>query len=224
MLAPGTDVPRLLIAGASMSVIERFRQAWTETTPGGDLASAESVRALLATSAQLRPEFVVLPYPWVRDAGLDLISRLSCGGRTRVLVLGGEFENLALLRALAAGLDGSVGETPSVDTIVRLIRALRSGEAWISRRRVVEMLRALPTAEEPERSGTWRRLPSLTEREHAVLQEVLAGLPNKEIARRLDIAEHTVKVHLQNLYAKLGVHRRVELITAFAAQWQLQRG
>lgn len=67
-----------------------------------------------------------------------------------------------------------------------------------------------------ERLDVWLDLPSLTAREHGVLKKILDGKPNKSIAYDLGISEKTDKIHLQHLYRKLGVHRRVDLLKAFA--------
>lgn len=54
----------------------------------------------------------------------------------------------------------------------------------------------------------------LSPREHAVLRQLCEGLSNKEIARALSVSENTVKTHLANIYAKLGVGRRTEALRA----------
>jgi two-component system, NarL family, nitrate/nitrite response regulator NarL len=55
--------------------------------------------------------------------------------------------------------------------------------------------------------------PSLTPREHEVLELLAAGLSNKRAARQLGVSEHTVKFHAQALYAKLGVSSRAAAVT-----------
>lgn len=55
-------------------------------------------------------------------------------------------------------------------------------------------------------------VPELSQREHEVLRQLAEGLSNKEIARALSVSENTVKTHLANLYAKLGVSRRTEAL------------
>jgi two-component system nitrate/nitrite response regulator NarL len=55
-------------------------------------------------------------------------------------------------------------------------------------------------------------LRQLTPRENAVVRSVLCGHSNKEIARALGIAEHTVKIHLHHVYAKLHLHGRLDLV------------
>ncbi len=53
----------------------------------------------------------------------------------------------------------------------------------------------------------------LTPREHEVLELISLGLPNKTIARQLNISEHTVKFHISSIYAKLGAHSRAEAVS-----------
>ena len=68
----------------------------------------------------------------------------------------------------------------------------------------------------PAVTGQNRAQPAedLTPRELDVLRLVAEGLPNKEIAHRLDISEHTVKFHVNALLRKLGAHSRTEAVTA----------
>lgn len=65
------------------------------------------------------------------------------------------------------------------------------------------------------RSQTLERLASLTKREQAVLRLVAQGVSTKDVADRLGISENTVRTHMQNLYAKLGMHSRLDA-TRFA--------
>jgi DNA-binding CsgD family transcriptional regulator len=62
--------------------------------------------------------------------------------------------------------------------------------------------------------------PELSPREQTVLRLLAQGLSNKELARELSVSENTIKTHLANLYAKLGVGRRTEALAA-ARRWRL---
>ena len=55
-------------------------------------------------------------------------------------------------------------------------------------------------------------IESLTSREHDVFALLADGLPNRDIAARLDISEHTVKFHLASIFGKLGVSTRTEAV------------
>jgi DNA-binding NarL/FixJ family response regulator len=60
-------------------------------------------------------------------------------------------------------------------------------------------------------------LRSLTARERVVLKLLAEGLPLRAIARRLEVRQNTIRTHMQNLYAKLGAHSRLDVVR-FAAQ------
>jgi DNA-binding CsgD family transcriptional regulator len=78
--------------------------------------------------------------------------------------------------------------------------------------RFAEPMLARLDAQVPPSIGPPEPAPSLTPRERQVLGMVAEGLPNKIIAARLGISEHTVKTHLAALFAKLGVNTRAEAV------------
>jgi two-component system, NarL family, nitrate/nitrite response regulator NarL len=75
-----------------------------------------------------------------------------------------------------------------------------------------------PTEQVPEeRPDGVRILRRLTSRERLILKLLAEGLSVRDIARRLDVSQHTIRTHMQNLYAKLGAHSRLDVVR-FAAQ------
>jgi DNA-binding NarL/FixJ family response regulator len=82
---------------------------------------------------------------------------------------------------------------------------------------------ATGTATHEVSRGDIELLHALTKRERSVLRLLAEGLEPDEIAERLSISRHTVRTHLQNLYRKLGLHRRVEVVH-FAARHGLLGG
>ncbi len=78
--------------------------------------------------------------------------------------------------------------------------------------RALPPVAATPLSDEPEVLGP------LTDREREVLQLVALGLPNKAIARRLNVTEHTVKFHVGSILAKMGASSRTEAVTRAARQ------
>lgn len=179
------------------------------------LVGLESPAFVVAAVAARDPRFVLLPATWLVQDSLDLLDQLrGVNTSASVLLVGQELPPMTLLAAMRRGLRGVLSEEASVDQLGRALAATLTGDLWFSRRRLLEMmlLAAAPTA--PTADGTWRNLPALTEREHAVLGQLLEGKTNKDIARALDISEQTVKIHLQHVYRKLGVHRRMDLLRA----------
>lgn len=95
------------------------------------------------------------------------------------------------------------------DELAAGILAVAEG-LWVGAPGLVEGLMRLPKGEES--LGEESLIEPLTAREMEVLQNMAAGLANKQIALALSISEHTVKFHLSSLYAKLGVSSRTEAV------------
>jgi DNA-binding NarL/FixJ family response regulator len=113
---------------------------------------------------------------------------------------------------------GYIADDCHLDTLVRTITAVAGNDVSLPRTMLVralseaESLRASmrPAGSASRGSNAIRTL--LTRRERQILRLVQFGLTNKEVGRQLAIQEDTVKKHLRNVYAKLGVHRRVQLM------------
>jgi DNA-binding NarL/FixJ family response regulator len=111
------------------------------------------------------------------------------------------------LRAHANDDDGGfaiLARDASGDEIVAAVHAVAAGMAVVQARTLRETASA-PAAE--------RSTERLSPRERDVLGELARGAPNKQIAARLGISEHTVKFHIGSIFAKLGVASRTEAVT-----------
>jgi len=108
-------------------------------------------------------------------------------------------------RALQAGCQAYLTKDVLHDDLLKAIRAVDAGGTFLP----------------PSVAATASQLPApdLSAREIEVLSLIVEGLANKEIAYRLNIAEHTVKNHVKNILAKLGVADRTQAATA-----AIQRG
>jgi len=118
----------------------------------------------------------------------------------RILALTTYEGDADIRRALEAGARGYLLKDMLLTEVIRAVRAVHRGE------RVIPTAVAARLAEFPERSD-------LTERELEVLQLVARGLSNKEVARVIGRTDETVKIHLKNTFAKLGVADRTEAVT-----------
>jgi DNA-binding NarL/FixJ family response regulator len=124
---------------------------------------------------------------------------------SHVLVLTSFSDQTRILDALAAGADGYLLKHTDPDDIADAIRAVHAGGSPLDPK-------AARTLLESRRQRA--QVPDLTDREREVLLLVREGLANKQIARRLGIAERTVKAHLTNVFQRLGVTDRTQ-----AALW-----
>jgi DNA-binding NarL/FixJ family response regulator len=108
-------------------------------------------------------------------------------------------------RALAAGVQAYLTKDVLHDELLKAIRAVHAGQTYLS------STAAAVAAQMPR--------PDLSAREVQVLELIVRGLANKQIAYSLNIAEHTVKNHVKNILSKLGVQDRTQAATA-----AIQRG
>lgn len=123
-----------------------------------------------------------------------------------------------LIRALQMGATGYVLKGCSEDELIAAIEQIREGGAPISpllARMLLKQFRAAGAEAGAVADGP---VPVLSERETDVLRLVAQGYVNKEIAQRLGIGVSTVSTHVKNLYRKLAVHTRVQVVRAAQAR------
>ncbi len=123
-------------------------------------------------------------------------------------ILDRELSKEDLLRLLWLKIDGFVpyGEVPR--TLLAALHSVAQGNIWISR----EVLREYVQCAREARWGNSSRLESMTNREIQILELVGRRLSNKEIADILHVRESTVKFHLSNIYSKLQISNRHDII------------
>ena len=125
--------------------------------------------------------------------------------QVQVLALTSFKEGELIKNALEAGAIGYLLKDVSADDLVRAIRGAYAGRATLS----TEVAQALvETANQPPPPGL-----NLTERERDVLALMVEGLNNTQIAGRLTVSPSTIKSHVSNILAKLGVASRTEAVT-----------
>jgi DNA-binding NarL/FixJ family response regulator len=126
----------------------------------------------------------------------------------RVFLVGATTADLEALAAHAARVAG-------LEVVGRaLASAIDSGAVVIPAAvdAVLSRPRRDPGSDDPPRRRRVELFEPLTPRERAVLALVADGLPNREIARALEISEHTVKFHLSSIFGKLGAASRTEAV------------
>jgi DNA-binding NarL/FixJ family response regulator len=159
----------------------------------------------LEAAAQLRPDVVLMDLVMPRLDGVtamrSLRERLP---HARVIVLTSFVDDDKLLPALRAGAAGYLLKNAEPQELARAVRAAHAGEVLLDSVVAARLVEALAGG------GDEDPLDRLTPREHEVLQLIGRGLPNKQIARELDLSERTVKTHVGHVLAKLGVADRTQ--------------
>jgi DNA-binding NarL/FixJ family response regulator len=163
----------------------------------------------LAAVRRYHPDVLILDVRMPRKDGLAVLRVLHRDRLpTKVVLLAAVLEEEEVLEALRLGVRGMVLKELAPQMVVQCARKVHAGEKWFEKHafgRAVDIL-LQREAGEREAAGV------LTPREIEMVAMVARGLRNKEMSERLAISEGTVKIHLHNIYKKLKVENRVELI------------
>ena len=170
------------------------------------VAQAENGERAVALFREHQPDVVLMDLRMPLVDGVEAIRRIvEEFPAARILALTTYEGDADIRRALDAGARGYLLKDMLLSDVISAIRTVQRGE------RVIPAAVAVRLAEFPERSD-------LTERELEVLQLVAKGLSNKEAARAIGRMDETVKIHLKNIFAKLGVADRTEAVTVALAR------
>ncbi len=172
---------------------------------------------------QLQPQVILLDNHLPGVLGVDAIAGLRQASPTsRVVMLTVSEDGQDLATALRNGAQGYLLKTMDGELLFEAIRRAARGEPVVSPELLGKLVTAFQSQGAPEPAavaegaqGTPAAAASpspspLSPREEEVLREIAQGASNKEIARRLDIAETTVKIHVQHILRKLGLSSRVQ--------------
>jgi DNA-binding NarL/FixJ family response regulator len=130
-----------------------------------------------------------------------------------VVILTTLADDTSIIGALSAGARGYLTKDAGRSDIARALHAAASGQSILDHNVQAALLRASDSRSEPVASSLQRPLPDgLTVREAEVLELVAQGLTNPQIADTLFVSAHTVKTHINRIFAKTGSANRAEAI------------
>jgi two-component system nitrate/nitrite response regulator NarL len=167
-------------------------------------ASVEDALRILATTPV---DIILLDFDLGRERGTDFLAKARDAGFSgKVLVVTAGLSDNDAAQLISRGAAGIFLKHSSPELLSKSIRTVMAGEAWLEQRYLAALLRMRAKNAEEDAKG------NLTERERSVLQGVVEGLANKEIAERLQVSESAVKGILQQLFNKTGVRNRSQLV------------
>jgi two-component system, NarL family, nitrate/nitrite response regulator NarL len=182
-----------------------------EFTIVGEATNGEQALKLIG---ELHPDLLLLDLMMPRMSGLETLRELSNSPNpVRTIVLTASIAKEQVAQALQLGARGIVLKEAPTDVLFNSIRAVIGGKFWVGESSVTDLVEILHTYLPPAGNGgkDSRKTFGLTARELDVVESIVSGFTNKEIAGKHSISEQTVKHHLRNIFDKTGVSNRLEL-------------
>lgn len=157
---------------------------------------------VLPAMERIRPSLLILDNRMPGLSGLEIIRVLSSRGwPARVLLLTGSLTDREALDAVRLGVQGLLLKDKASTDLLLALEALSRGDRWIDPE-------ALEHAERFQEAN-------LSDRESQMAELICLGFSNDEIARQAGISVSTVKKHIYNMYEKLGIENRAQLVRRF---------
>jgi len=176
--------------------------------------SANNLNDGLALIERTQPDVLLLDVGLPDGDGLDVLPEVKRRfPHTQVVILTSMTDEDVLVRALDSGVSGFVSKSGALADLFSSIRKAAQGEIVVPPSLLLGLLKRLPHGKvSSDEEHVWEEL---TAREHEILELLARGRSGADIAKALNIAPLTVRTHVRNIMAKLGVHSRLEAV-AFA--------
>ena len=167
---------------------------------------AECIKKL----GELKPDVLLLDLHMPEKDGFAVLEEVNFDMLpTRVIVLTAAEDDRDVVRAMRLGARGVVLKESAIDLLLKSIHRVHAGEIWLDTRMTAEVI---DTFSASSKSGARGEKRLLSDREMEIVQLVTQGFQNKEIGKELFISENTVKNHLHNIFDKIGVSDRLEMM------------
>ncbi len=194
---------------ANVLIIERqelVRQGIEAALAGNDritlAASTADPKTGFELFKQLRPDVVILGLRFVDFCSIDALpTYFEIAPQAKIVILADNAGDGEIAKALKLGALAFVSKENSTQDLLAAVEAAADGKKYVPKD-IADVLTAHYGEDE------------LTPAETNVLQSIVGGMSNKEIAFALDVSENTVKSHIQSIFSKIGVSERTSAATA----------
>jgi DNA-binding NarL/FixJ family response regulator len=171
-------------------------------------AMSTTAEETLQAVRQYRPDLLILDIGFRDRSGLELVRDLRQEKLpVKVIILAGVLDDEQTIETLRLGVQGVLLKNMPTRMLIQCIHNVHAGGQWMEKQSLGHAFEKMLRRE----AGARRLATILTDRETEVMCLVAKGMSNRQIASQLTVGEGTVKVHVHNIYAKLGVTNRVDL-------------
>lgn len=180
------------------------------------VGEASSGKDALEAARRLHPRLILLDIRMAGGDGLDALQVLKKEHPRIAVIMLTTYDNPTYMaRAVAGGAAGYLLKGIELDALLSALRSVAGGEMLLHPQDLMRSLRSVSA----DATGALDLIEPLTSREEEVLRLLATGLPNREMAPILFVAESTIKTHVEHIIGKLGVSDRVQ-----AAVWAARHG
>jgi DNA-binding NarL/FixJ family response regulator len=167
----------------------------------GIIAEAETGAEGLRKFRDLKPDVTILSLRMPDSCAIDTLEDyFAANERAKIIVLADHAGDAEISKALKKGALGYICKDVSPDELIKAVRVVSAGRKYIPSEIAAVLSENIGQEE-------------LTNSEQRILQMIVGGMSNKEIAFALDISENTVKTHVKNIFDKIGVSDRTSAAT-----------
>lgn len=202
----------ILLASASSATLAHWNQGQLGLNA---VLTVNELDALKIVLVQIRPQVLLLDFDF---PGLDgpkgFAGLRKLHPATKIIALTGAISDETELALFKTGVRGCCRSDIDPQILKRIVLAVQQGELWIRRTLTHRLLDELGVVSRETTEASQTRvnlLADLTQREREIATLIGSGENNKQIARRLAIAEGTVKAHLTEIFRKLDIADRLKL-------------
>jgi DNA-binding NarL/FixJ family response regulator len=201
---------RLLLADDHPVVLAGLERLLSVQPTFKIVATSDDGAAALKAIQELEPDIALLDINMPKLSGLDVLEALEASGvSTKTVFLTATATDSQLTKAVTHGAWGIMLKDSAADALLQCLEAVSSGERWLP----ADLIHPALQRDADRRESHVQLTEILTHREQEIAKLVAQGLSNKHIGKQVGISDGTVKIHLHNIYNKLGVSNRTALAT-----------
>jgi two-component system, NarL family, nitrate/nitrite response regulator NarL len=200
---------RLILADDHPVVLQGLQRLFETRDDFDVVACCGGGDAVIEALADTQPDVLVLDLRMPGRSGLDVLRTIAAHKvPCRTVLLTAAITDNDIVDAVRLGVNGIIMKESAPDELVECVRRVAGGEQSIDQDALAKAFGRVLRREAATREAGH----TLTPREIELVKMVAQGLRNRAIAERLAISEGTVKIHLHNVYEKLGIDGRLELV------------
>jgi DNA-binding NarL/FixJ family response regulator len=202
---------RILIADRQKMFRELLSRLLTTEEEFSVVGETDDGEELPDLAADLKPDVLLLETKLRRRSGIEALRQVTIRTAARPILLVDAITSGEIIQALLWGARGVVRKSDATPLLFKSIRTVMAGEYWINHAGISELIRNLRSLSTNLEQQTALQTKTLSARQLRIVEEIVSGCSNKEIAQNLGVSERTIKYHLTRIFKKFGVSGRMEL-------------